>query len=138
MFQIITLNPSLRYIKTKRSSTQTYYILIFDDTNKGLNDGSRPMCILKKIKLSIEFCSSIIYLFMFLYTLVFKIYFDYGSMGKFDDIIISFVDSKTIFFRTPPCLMLEAERDLMIPIIVTQTDIVIARVDFVYLTCKLS
>ncbi len=69
--------------------------------------------------------------------LVFNIYFDYGSMGRLDDIKVSFVDSKTIFFQTPPCSLLAAEQNVAIPIIVTQNDLVIARINFVYLARKL-
>jgi len=58
-------------------------------------------------------------------------------MGKFSDINVSFVDSKSIFFQTPPCSMLAAERNLTVPIIITQNDLIIGRVDFVYLTRKL-
>ncbi|CAF2631998.1 unnamed protein product [Rotaria sp. Silwood2] len=64
---------------------------------------------------------------------IFNIYFDYGSMGKLGDIKITFVDSKTIFFQTPPCQMSIAERNFTVPIIVTQNDLIIARVDFIYL-----
>jgi hypothetical protein len=67
---------------------------------------------------------------------VFNIYFDYGSMGQWNDIKISFVDTKTIFFVTPPCPMLVAEQNLTVPLIVTQNDLIIARIDFVYLTRK--
>jgi hypothetical protein len=69
--------------------------------------------------------------------LVFNIYFDYGSMGQLNDIRISFVDSKTICFQTPPCPMLVAEQNLTVPLIVTQNDLIIARIDFVYLTRKI-
>lgn len=69
--------------------------------------------------------------------LVFNIYFDYRAMGTVGDIQVSFVDNKTIFFRTPPCGIMAAERNLTVPIIVTQNDIQIAHVDFIYLTRKL-
>jgi hypothetical protein len=69
--------------------------------------------------------------------LVFNIYFDYGSMGRLGDIKVSFVDSKTIFFQTPPCQILSTGQNLIVPIIVTQNDFIIARVDFVYLTREL-
>ncbi|CAF0946284.1 unnamed protein product [Rotaria sp. Silwood1] len=65
---------------------------------------------------------------------IFNIYFDYGSMGRLGDIKVTFVDSKTIFFQTPPCQMLIAEQNFTVPIIVTQNDLVIARIDFIYLT----
>jgi len=72
-----------------------------------------------------------------IYILVFNIYFDYGSMGQLGDINVSFVDLKTIFFVTPPCPMLIAERNLTVPIIVIQNDLIIACIDFIYLTRKL-
>ena len=59
-------------------------------------------------------------------------------MGKMSDIKVSYVDFKTIYFQTPPCLVLAAETNFTIPIIVTQNDLIIARIDFVYLTRKLS
>ncbi|CAF4709860.1 unnamed protein product [Rotaria sp. Silwood1] len=65
---------------------------------------------------------------------IFNIYFDYGSMGRLGDIKVTFVDSKTIFFQTPPCQMLIAEQNFTVPIIVTQNDLVIAHIDFIYLT----
>ncbi|CAF3920202.1 unnamed protein product [Rotaria sordida] len=65
---------------------------------------------------------------------VFSIFFDYGSMGKIAAIKLTFVDSKTIFFQTPPCPMLMAERNLTVQIIVIQNDLIIACIDFIYLT----
>jgi hypothetical protein len=58
-------------------------------------------------------------------------------MGRLGDIKVSFVDSKTIFFQAPPCPILLAEQDLSVPIIVTQNDLVIARINFLYLARKL-
>ena len=57
-------------------------------------------------------------------------------MGQLNDIKVSFVDSKTIFFQTPPCPMLAAEQNLTVPLVVTQNDLIIARIDFVYLARK--
>jgi hypothetical protein len=68
--------------------------------------------------------------------LVFNIYFDYGLMGRLSDIKVSFVDSKTIFFQTPPCPILLAEENISVPIVVTQNDLVIAQINFVYLARK--
>jgi hypothetical protein len=68
---------------------------------------------------------------------VFNIYFDYGPMGKIGDIQVTFVDTKTIFFQTPPCAMLAAEQDLTISIIVIQNVSILARTEFVYLARKL-
>jgi hypothetical protein len=57
-------------------------------------------------------------------------------MGRLYDIKVSFVDSKTIFFQTPPCPILLAEENISVPIVVTQNDLVIAQINFVYLTRK--
>lgn len=66
----------------------------------------------------------------------FNIYFDFGEAGKVDDIQISFVDSKTIFFQTPPCQTLIGDYNIRAQIIVTQHDLTIASIDFIYLTRK--
>jgi len=58
-------------------------------------------------------------------------------MGRIDDINVSFVDSKTIFFHTPQCPILVAEQNFKVPIIITQNDLLIASIDFIYLTRKL-
>ena len=69
---------------------------------------------------------------------VFNIYFDYGPLGKLGDIQVSFVDSKTIFFRTPTCFLTIGDQNCSVPIVVTQNDLIIAQIDFLYLTRKLS
>jgi hypothetical protein len=58
-------------------------------------------------------------------------------MGRLSDINVSFIDSKTIFFQTPPCPILVAEQNLKVPIIITQNDLLIACIEFIYLTRKL-
>lgn len=68
--------------------------------------------------------------------LVFNIYFDYGSMGKFNDIQVSSVDSRTIFFQTPSCPLIAAGQNLVVPIVVTQNDLIIAQIDYIYLARK--
>ncbi len=75
--------------------------------------------------------------YFFVYIIAFNIYFDYGTLGRVGDIKVSFVDSKTIFFQTPPCAMLVTGKDLTIPIIVMQNDVILARIEFAYLARKL-
>ena len=62
----------------------------------------------------------------------FNIYFDYGTMGQLNGFKASFVDTKTIFFQTPRCAMKANEQNLAVPIVVTQNDTILARVEFVY------
>lgn len=68
--------------------------------------------------------------------LVFSIYFDYGAMGKSSDFKVLLVDSRTIFFRTPACPLLAVSQNLIVPIVVIQNDVVIAKVDYIYLARK--
>ncbi|CAF1022482.1 unnamed protein product [Adineta steineri] len=61
----------------------------------------------------------------------FNVYFDYHSNGIVD-IQVTFVDSKTIFFQTPPCKNPEFRENSIVPLIVIQGDFILARIDFVY------
>lgn len=66
--------------------------------------------------------------------LAFSIYFDYGTMGKYHDIKVTLVDSRTIFFQSPPCPLLADSKNYAVPIVVIQNDLIIAQIDYVYLT----
>ncbi|CAF1578302.1 unnamed protein product [Adineta ricciae] len=63
----------------------------------------------------------------------FNIYFDYGTMGQLNGFKASFVDTKTIFLQTPRCAMKSNQQNLAVPLVVTQNDTVLARVEFIYL-----
>lgn len=90
------------------------------------------------VKVKINFKWKILFIDVFFsYISVLHVYFDYGTMGKLDGIKVSFVDSKTIYFQTPPCQILSSERNITVPIIIAQNDMIIASFDFVYLTRKI-
>ncbi len=70
--------------------------------------------------------------------LAFTVRFGHPSIDPRSTLNMAFVDSKTIVFHTPPCpvLLTRENPSVSIPIIVTQNEIEIARVDFIYQSCK--
>lgn len=59
-------------------------------------------------------------------------------MGKFSDLNPVLVDSRTIFFQAPSCPLIAAGQNVIVPIIVTQNDLIIAQMDYIYLARKFS
>lgn len=66
----------------------------------------------------------------------FSIYFDYGSANRLGGIRVTFVDTKTIFFRTPPCKVAPGDQNLKVPIVVVQNDLILTHIEFLYLARK--
>jgi len=58
-------------------------------------------------------------------------------MNHIDDIQVDFVDTKTIAFLTPPCpIQAIGNQRMYVPIVVLQGNEEIARVNFLYQSCK--
>jgi hypothetical protein len=58
-------------------------------------------------------------------------------MNQIDSIAIVSVDTKTIAFRTPPCpIQPTSTHPIVIPLVITQNDEEIGRVEFLYQSCK--
>ena len=57
-------------------------------------------------------------------------------MGQLNGLKASFVDNKTIFLQTPRCAMKSIQQNLAVPLVVTQNDTILARVEFIYLARK--
>ncbi|CAF5025453.1 unnamed protein product [Rotaria sp. Silwood1] len=66
-----------------------------------------------------------------------QVYFEYSTINKTNHIPVEFVDLKTIAFRSPPCPIQVIENQQMeVSIVVIQSDEEIARVNFLYQSCK--
>ncbi|CAF3726030.1 unnamed protein product [Rotaria sordida] len=62
-----------------------------------------------------------------------QVYFGCSSLNKKRRIHFEFVDMKTITFTTPPCpIQSTGNQSIEIPIVVSQSDVEIARVNFLY------
>jgi hypothetical protein len=63
-------------------------------------------------------------------------YFDYVELNQKKYIQYELVDTKTIAFQTPACLMTRSEQNLMVPIVAIQAGKVIGKFNFLYLSRK--
>ncbi|CAF1389642.1 unnamed protein product [Adineta ricciae] len=61
-----------------------------------------------------------------------RICFDFASLNQHIIVRHKLIDSKTIEFYTPACLLIPSDQDQMVPIIAIQNDKIIGRFDFVY------
>jgi hypothetical protein len=69
--------------------------------------------------------------------IAFTVRFVHPSIDQRVAVNLEFVDAKTISFYTPRCpvILTRENPTLYIPIVVTQGDVEIARVDFIYQSC---
>lgn len=72
--------------------------------------------------------------FYIIFFLAFTVRFDHPLMGQRSTLNLVFVDTKTISFYTPQCpvTLTKENPSCTIPIVVTQNDVELARIDFVY------
>jgi len=91
------------------------------------------MAILKK---AVYYYSFILINYLLLF-LAFEVRFVHPSIGQSSTVNLEFVDAKTMSFNTPPCpvTLTRENPTISIPIVVTQGDTEIARVDFIYQSC---
>lgn len=66
----------------------------------------------------------------------FNLYFDYVELDIKRIIQYRFVDTRTILFETPACLMAPTGENQSIPIIIMQDGEVVEKLNFVYLARK--
>ena len=67
-------------------------------------------------------------------SLVFDITFDFGSFGQRNAEEQIQIDTKTIIFRTPECLILPSNAEINVTLIIRSDKSVLTRIDFQYLT----
>jgi hypothetical protein len=82
--------------------------------------------------------SYIIHHLSYFYFLAFTVRFVHPRIDPTCIVPLDFVDAKTISFYTPPCpvQLTKDNPTVSIPIVVIQSDIEVARVDFVYQSCE--
>ena len=65
-----------------------------------------------------------------------RVYFDYVDLNRKIDVQPQLVDVKTIFFKTPECLLTPNHQNRMVPIVAKQDEKVLGKCDFIYVSRK--